>query len=70
MFDGDGNVCAIAQREIRQSYPHPGWVEQDPLLREPAPRQHGPYRTILEYGALAAATVGLVILVGATQRDE
>jgi glycerol kinase len=30
VFDGGGNVCAVAQKEIRQLYPHPGWVEQDP----------------------------------------
>jgi glycerol kinase len=28
---GDGRVLASAQQETRQSYPHPGWVEQDPL---------------------------------------
>ena len=28
---GDGRILAGAQQETRQSYPHPGWVEQDPL---------------------------------------
>ena len=31
LFDHDGRACVTAQREIAQFYPHPGWVEQDPL---------------------------------------
>jgi len=27
----DGRILASAQRDTRQDYPHPGWVEQDPL---------------------------------------
>jgi glycerol kinase len=30
LFDARGAVCAAAQREIRQIYPRPGWVEHDP----------------------------------------
>ena len=30
VFDRDGHVVAIAQRELRQIYPRPGWVEHDP----------------------------------------
>ncbi|UCU94899.1 glycerol kinase GlpK [Hydrogenophaga taeniospiralis] len=30
VFDRDGHVVAIAQREFRQIYPQPGWVEHDP----------------------------------------
>ncbi|NUZ04225.1 glycerol kinase GlpK [Piscinibacter koreensis] len=30
VFDRDGNVVAVAQRELRQIYPQPGWVEHDP----------------------------------------
>jgi len=26
----EGDVCAVAQREITQHYPRPGWVEHDP----------------------------------------
>lgn len=29
LFDQAGQVCSIAQKEIRQIYPQPGWVEQD-----------------------------------------
>ncbi|MFA7282771.1 MAG: glycerol kinase GlpK [Sterolibacterium sp.] len=30
VFDGSGTPCAVAQQEIAQSYPQPGWVEHDP----------------------------------------
>ena len=31
LFDRDANIVSMAQHEIRQIYPHPGWVEQDPM---------------------------------------
>jgi glycerol kinase len=30
LFDHDGNVCAVAQREFDQIFPQPGWVEHNP----------------------------------------
>jgi glycerol kinase len=30
VFDAQGHIVAIAQREFRQIYPQPGWVEHDP----------------------------------------
>jgi glycerol kinase len=30
LFDYEGRLCALAQKEIRQNYPQPGWVEHDP----------------------------------------
>ena len=30
VFDRGGNVVAMAQKEFRQIYPQPGWVEHDP----------------------------------------
>ena len=32
VFDRDGRIVAVAQRELAQMYPHPGWVEHDPVL--------------------------------------
>jgi glycerol kinase len=29
VFDRDGMVCSLAQKELSQKYPQPGWVEQD-----------------------------------------
>ncbi len=31
VFDGSATICAIAQREFRQIFPQPGWVEHDGL---------------------------------------
>ncbi len=31
IFDHQGSVVSVAQQEHRQIYPHPGWVEHDPL---------------------------------------
>ena len=31
VFDAQAHVVAIAQRELTQMYPQPGWVEHDPL---------------------------------------
>src|ERR1700733_11053198 len=30
VFDRRGNIVSIAQKEFRQIYPQPGWVEHDP----------------------------------------
>ncbi len=31
VFDAGGQIVAMAQREFRQIYPQPGWVEHDPV---------------------------------------
>ena len=31
LFDHEGNICSVSQREFKQIYPQPGWVEHDPL---------------------------------------
>ncbi|MDR3371668.1 glycerol kinase GlpK [Rhodoferax sp.] len=31
VFDGNGHIHALAQRELPQIFPKPGWVEHDPL---------------------------------------
>ena len=30
LFDRQGNMCSVAQKEFTQYYPRPGWVEHDP----------------------------------------
>ena len=30
LFDRDGNICSLTQKEFAQYYPKPGWVEHDP----------------------------------------
>ena len=31
LFDHNGQIAGIAQREFVQIYPEPGWVEHDPM---------------------------------------
>lgn len=31
VFDHGGNICAVAQKEFKQIFPQPGWVEHDPM---------------------------------------
>ncbi|MBR1900499.1 MAG: glycerol kinase, partial [Lachnospiraceae bacterium] len=31
LFDRKGNICSVSQREFEQIYPHPGWVEHNPM---------------------------------------
>lgn len=31
LFDKQGTICSVAQREFTQIYPKPGWVEQNPM---------------------------------------
>ncbi len=31
LFDKKGNICSVSQREFEQIYPHPGWVEHNPM---------------------------------------
>lgn len=31
IFDKQGNICAMSQKEFTQFYPNPGWVEHDPM---------------------------------------
>ncbi|HPF93164.1 MAG TPA: glycerol kinase GlpK, partial [Tenuifilaceae bacterium] len=30
LFDHNGNICSVAQKEFTQIFPKPGWVEHDP----------------------------------------
>ena len=31
LFDHTGNIASVTQKEFKQIYPKPGWVEHDPL---------------------------------------
>lgn len=31
LFDRSGKIASLAQKEFQQIYPHPGWVEHDPM---------------------------------------
>ncbi|RZU01128.1 glycerol kinase GlpK [Rivibacter subsaxonicus] len=65
VFDRAGRVVALAQREIRQIYPQPGWVEHDP--RELWSTQLETAREVLAKAGLKA---GEVAALGITNQRE
>ncbi|NML13829.1 glycerol kinase GlpK [Azohydromonas caseinilytica] len=65
VFDTAGRVVALAQRELRQRYPQPGWVEHDPMEI---------WRTQLDTARQALAQAGLtareVMAIGIANQRE
>ena len=65
VFNGDGQVVALAQQELTQIYPQPGWVEHDP---------HEIWRTQLATAREALARAGIsardVRALGITNQRE
>jgi glycerol kinase len=65
VFDAQGRIAAMAQREFRQIYPQPGWVEHDP--KEIWATQ---LATALEALAKAGIGAGDVASIGITNQRE
>ena len=65
VFDAQGRIVAMAQREIRQIYPQPGWVEHDP--REIRDTQLATARQALAEAKLAASDIAAI---GITNQRE
>jgi hypothetical protein len=65
VFNARGQVVAMAQREFRQIYPQPGWVEHDPL--ELWETQLATAREVLAKAGLAAADIASI---GITNQRE
>ena len=65
LFDHDGNMAAVAQKEFAQHFPRPGWVEHDPdeIWASQA-------ATIAEVMALADATPADLAAVGIANQRE
>ncbi|MBI2002078.1 MAG: glycerol kinase [candidate division NC10 bacterium] len=65
VFDRGGQVVASAQREFRQLYPQPGWVEHDPL-------EIWESQLAVARQAIAAAGIGAarIAAVGITNQRE
>ncbi len=65
VFDAQGHPVAMAQRELAQSYPQPGWVEHDPMEI---------WRSQLETAREALARAGVpasrIAAVGITNQRE
>lgn len=65
VFDAQGRTVSIAQREIRQIFPLPGWVEHDP--REIWTSQLGTARDALNKAGIGAAEIAAI---GITNQRE
>ncbi|WP_066342522.1 glycerol kinase GlpK [Azohydromonas lata] len=65
VFDVEGRIVAMAQREFRQLYPQPGWVEHDP--RELWQTQLDTAREALQRASITAAQVKAI---GITNQRE
>jgi len=65
VFDTQGQVVAMAQREFRQIYPQPGWVEHDPM--ELWQTQLATAREVLAQAGLAATDIASI---GITNQRE
>ena len=65
VFDLRGNIVAIAQREFRQFYPRPGWVEHDP--EEIWSSQIGTAQQVLRDNRI---TLGDIAGIGITNQRE
>jgi glycerol kinase len=65
VFDAGGNILGLAQKELTQIYPQPGWVEQDP--GEIWATQLETARAALSNSGLAATDIGAI---GITNQRE
>jgi glycerol kinase len=65
LFDRAGNIISISQREFRQIYPQPGWVEHD--AEEIWSTQVG---TIAEVIAKAGVSLKQIACIGITNQRE
>ncbi|MCI7741994.1 MAG: glycerol kinase GlpK [Clostridiales bacterium] len=65
LFDKSGNICASVQKEFKQFYPHPGWVEHD---------ANEIWDTTLEVSRAAMAKLGVeadsIAAIGITNQRE
>lgn len=65
LFDKQGNIISMAQKEFKQIFPKPGWVEHDP--EEIWSTQYG---TLAEAVAKAGITLRQVAGIGITNQRE
>ncbi|SCH66554.1 glycerol kinase GlpK [Romboutsia sp. 1001713B170207_170306_H8] len=65
LFDKSGNIVAAAQKEFTQVYPHPGWVEHNPM--EIWGSQSGVMREVLETNYISPNEIAAI---GITNQRE
>jgi glycerol kinase len=67
-FDQDARVLAVAQKEHRQIYPQPGWVEHDPL--EILRRTEEAIAEALAHGGLRASDLAAIGITNQTRDHD
>lgn len=65
LFNQEGKVCKIAQKEFKQFYPKPGWVEHDPM--EIWGSQSGVAREVIETAGIGTKEIAAI---GITNQRE
>ena len=65
LIDREGSIAAISQKEFRQIFPHPGWVEHDPL-----DIWSSQWETVEEVLALAGIDFDQIAAIGITNQRE
>jgi len=65
VFDKQGNIVSLAQKELTQIYPRPGWVEHDPMEI-----WHTQLSTAREALAQAGLQAGDIKAIGITNQRE
>ena len=65
LFDHSGRIASVSQKEFRQIYPKPGWVEHDPV--EIWETQRAVAREAVER---AGASLAEVAAIGITNQRE
>lgn len=65
LFDREQNIIEIAQKGLSQLYPHPGWVEQDPM--EIYSSQYG---VMVEALARSGVSIDEIAAIGITNQRE
>ena len=65
LFDHGGDICGVVQREFKQIYPQPGWVEHDPM--EIWSSQLG---VLMEAVGSIGATMDDIAAIGITNQRE
>jgi glycerol kinase len=58
VFAPDGRIVSMAQQELLQIYPHPGWVEHDP--REIWSNQLATMRAVLKNSNIRAEEIACI----------
>src|SRR5690554_4198873 len=65
LFDKKGDIIATAQKEFKQYYPKPGWVEHDPM--EIWGTQSGVIREVMDKAAIRPEQIASI---GITNQRE